>query len=150
MVGYANDISIFMNANGNFSNNGKIIEKLRDVPSKFTNIHLPRRGLNPMRDCSMWDSSGILNIYLITHHLNVHQSQSPLKKVISKMKFGKAAGPSGIVVEMTRATVDTGVTMISGLAIAIIRDGKAQLTGSRVSLSAFIRERVMCSGLRQL
>ena len=40
------------------------------------------------------------------------------------MKFGKAAGPSGIVVEMTRAAVDTGVTMIRGLAIAIIRDGK--------------------------
>ena len=52
--------------------------KLRDVPSKFTNIHLPRCGLNTMRDCSIWDSSGILNINLITHHLNVHQSQSPL------------------------------------------------------------------------
>ena len=47
-----------------------------------------------------------------------------VKKVISKMKFGKAAGPSGIVVEITRAAVDTGVTMIRGLAIAIIRDGK--------------------------
>ena len=35
-----------------------------------------------------------------------------VKKVISKMKFGKAAGPSVIVVEMTRAAVDTGVTMI--------------------------------------
>ena len=47
-----------------------------------------------------------------------------VKKVISKMKFGKAAGPSVIVVEMTRAAVDTGVTMIRGLPIAIIRDGK--------------------------
>ena len=40
------------------------------------------------------------------------------------MNFSKAAGPSGIVVEMTRAAVDTGVTMIRGLAIAIIGDGK--------------------------
>ena len=40
------------------------------------------------------------------------------------MKFGKAAGPSGIVVEINRAAVDSGVTMIRGLAIAIIRDGK--------------------------
>ena len=47
-----------------------------------------------------------------------------VKKVISKMKFAKAAGASGIMVEMTRAAVDTGVTMIRVLAIAIIRDGK--------------------------
>ena len=42
------------------------------------------------------------------------------------MKFGTAAGPSGVVVEMTRAAVDTGVTMIRGLAKAIIRDWKVQ------------------------
>ena len=42
------------------------------------------------------------------------------------MKFGKAAGPSGVVVEMTRAAVDTGVTMIRGLAIAIIQDWKVK------------------------
>ena len=42
------------------------------------------------------------------------------------MKFGKAAGPSGVVVEMNRAAVDTGVTMVRGLAIAIIRDWKVQ------------------------
>ena len=47
-----------------------------------------------------------------------------MKKVISKTKFGKAADPSGVVVEMTRAAVDTGVTMIRDLTIAIIRDGK--------------------------
>ena len=47
-----------------------------------------------------------------------------VKKVISKMKLGKAGGLSGIVVEMTGAAVDTGVTMIRCLAITIIRDGK--------------------------
>ena len=66
------------------------------------------------------------------------------------MKFGTAAGPSGVVEEMTRAAVDTGVTMIRGLAKAIIRDGRYKLTMSRASLSAFIRESVICSGPRQL
>ena len=40
------------------------------------------------------------------------------------MKSGKAAGPSGIVVEMIKATGDTGATMIRDLATAFIRDGK--------------------------
>ena len=39
------------------------------------------------------------------------------KKVISKMKFSKAVGPSGVVVEMIRAAFDTGATMIRDLAI---------------------------------
>ena len=47
-----------------------------------------------------------------------------VKKAISKMKAGKAAGPSGIVVEMIKAAGDTGATMIRDLATAIIRDGK--------------------------
>ena len=70
-----------------------------------------------------------------------------VKKVISMMKFGKAAGPSGVVVEMTRAASDTGVSMICGLAIAF-EIGRSKLTRSRASLSAFIRERVICSGPR--
>ena len=47
-----------------------------------------------------------------------------VKKAISKMKSGKADGPSGVVVEMIRAAGDTGITMIRDIAIAIIRDGK--------------------------
>ena len=47
-----------------------------------------------------------------------------VKKAISKMKSGKAVGPSGIVVEMIKAAGDTGATMIRDLATAIIRDGK--------------------------
>ena len=42
-----------------------------------------------------------------------------VKKAISKMKSGKAAGPSGIVVEMIKAAGDTGATMIRDLATAI-------------------------------
>ena len=40
-----------------------------------------------------------------------------VKKVISKMKFSRAAGPSGIVVEMIRAAIDTGAIVIRDLAI---------------------------------
>ena len=40
-----------------------------------------------------------------------------VKKVISKIKFSRAAGPSGVVVEMIRAAVDTGVTVIRDLTI---------------------------------
>ena len=47
-----------------------------------------------------------------------------VKKAISQMKAGKAAGPSGIVVKMIRAAGDMGASMISDLAAAIIRDGK--------------------------
>ena len=47
-----------------------------------------------------------------------------VKKAISKMKSGKAADPSGIVVEMIKAAGDTGATMICDLATVIICDGK--------------------------
>ena len=40
-----------------------------------------------------------------------------LKKVIYKMKFSRAVDPSGVVVEMIRAAVVTGATMIRDLAI---------------------------------
>ena len=40
-----------------------------------------------------------------------------LKKVISKMKFSKTAGPSGEVMEMIRAACDTGATVIRDLVI---------------------------------
>ena len=66
-----------------------------------------------------------------------------VKKAISKMKTGKALGPSGIMVEMILAAGDMGTSMIRGLAAAIIRYGKVPLTGSRISLSASTRERGM-------
>ena len=45
-----------------------------------------------------------------------------MKKAISKMKSGKAAGPSGEVVEMIKAAGDTGAIMIRYLATGIIHD----------------------------
>ena len=67
-----------------------------------------------------------------------------VKKAISKMKSGKAAGPSGIVVEMIKAEGDAGATMIHNLATVIIRVmARSQLTVSKLSLSAFTSARVM-------
>ena len=40
-----------------------------------------------------------------------------VKKVISKMKFSKRVGASEVVLEMIRAAVNTGATMIRDLAI---------------------------------
>ena len=62
-------------------------------------------------------------------HLSLEGPPIPItidmvKKAISKMKSGKAAGPLGIVVEMIKAAADTGATMIRDLATAIICDGK--------------------------
>ena len=73
-----------------------------------------------------------------------------VKKVISKLKFGKAAGPSGVVVKMVRPAGDTGANMIRNLAIAINRDGKVPADWEQSFISsALIRERVICSGPRQ-
>ena len=72
-----------------------------------------------------------------------------VKKVISKMKFSRAAGPSGVVVEMIRTAVDTGATVIRDLAIPL-EMGRSQLTGSRALLSTFTRERVICCVPKQL
>ena len=47
-----------------------------------------------------------------------------VKKALGKMSSGKAAGPSGIVVEMIHAAGDTAVSMIRDLAVSIIKDGK--------------------------
>ena len=47
-----------------------------------------------------------------------------VEKAISKMKSGKAAGSSSIVVEIIKAAGDTGATMLCDLATAIICDGK--------------------------
>ena len=63
-----------------------------------------------------------------------------VRKAMTKMQPCKAAGPSGRVVEMIKAAGDTGATMIHDLATLIIRDGKVQLTGSKVSLSVFKRQ----------
>ena len=44
-------------------------------------------------------------------------------KAITKMKTGKAAGPSGIVQEMLKASGDTGARLVTDLANEMVRNG---------------------------
>ena len=50
-----------MDINGNFRNKRKII--IKGCTFKIINIQLARRDFKTMRDFSMWNLSGILNIY---------------------------------------------------------------------------------------
>ena len=59
-----------------------------------------------------------LNIMIIPNTIDM------LKEAISKMKSGKAADQSGIVVEMIKAASDTGATMIHDFSSMIIHDDK--------------------------
>ena len=80
-------------------------------------------GLNIMKGFSTSSKSWTLN----TCPTNCHKKSLPIPitmKAISKMKSGKAADPSGIVVEMIKAASDTGTTMIHHLFAPIIHDGK--------------------------
>ena len=64
-----------------------------------------------------------------------------VKKAILKMKFGKAAGPSGVVGgEMIRTAGDTGATITRDLAIAIIRDWKVPADWERSSIVCLYKE----------
>ena len=82
------------------------------------------RGLNIMKGFSSLNLTGTLVTCLPFEGPPIPITIDMLKKAISKMKSGKAAGPSGIVVEMIKAAGDTGATMIRDLASAIIHDGK--------------------------
>ena len=46
-----------------------------------------------------------------------------VEEAIRKMKNGKAAGMSGIVAEMVKASGDTGIELITILANQIMKDG---------------------------
>ena len=80
------------------------------------------RGLNIMKGFSTLNLTGTLIICPMSNPIPI--SIDRVKKAISKMKSGEAAGPSGIVVEMIKAADDTGATMIRDLATAIVSHGK--------------------------
>ena len=70
-----------------------------------------------------------------------------VKKAIFKMKFGKAADPSGVVMEMIRAAGDT---INRDLVIAIIRDGEVPADWEQSFIVCLYKENVICSRPRQL
>jgi len=49
---------------------------------------------------------------------------SEVRTAISKMKSGKAAGPSGIAAEMLKAAGEDGVTWVTDICNSIVREGK--------------------------
>ena len=61
-----------------------------------------------------------------------------VKNVISKLKFDKAAGPSGVVVEMVR-TAGANISVISQWQSA--EKGSSPLTGSRASFRLPLQEK---------
>ena len=53
----------------------------------------------------------------------IHIDVEMMVKAITKMKTGKAAGPSGIVAEMLKASGDTGARLVADLANDMVRNG---------------------------
>ena len=53
----------------------------------------------------------------------IHIDVEMVVKAITKMKTGKAAGPSGIVPEMLKASGDTGARLVTDLANDMVRNG---------------------------
>ena len=53
----------------------------------------------------------------------IHINVDMVVKAITRMKTGKAAGPSGIVAEMLKASGDTGARLVAELANDMIRNG---------------------------
>ena len=53
----------------------------------------------------------------------IHRDVEMVVKAITKMKTGKAAGPSGIVAEMLKASGDTGARLVADLANDMVRNG---------------------------
>src|SRR5580692_2836165 len=57
---------------------------------------------------------------------------SEVRTAISKMKSGKAAGPSGIAAEMLKAAGEDGVTWVTDICTSIVREGRYRLIGEKV------------------
>ena len=51
---------------------------------------------------------------------------------IAKTKVGKAAGPTGLVTEMLTASGETGVSWLTDLFNAIVKEGEFLYIGERV------------------
>ena len=72
----------------------------------------------------------------------IHIDVEMVVKAITKMKTGKAAGPSGIVAEMLKVSDDTGARLVADLANDMVRNG-AILIGKIASSSTFTKGKVM-------
>ena len=71
----------------------------------------------------MWnsDSFPVLNPKI---GLSLYMTEEMISKAIAKMKTGKAAGPSGIAIEMIRSVSKEIITSITNLSHRIIKQGR--------------------------
>ena len=73
----------------------------------------------------------------------IHIDVEMVVKAITKMKTGKAAGPSGIVAEILKASGDTGARLVADLANDRVRNGVIHLIGKIALSSTFTKGKVM-------
>ena len=64
-------------------------------------------------------------------------------KAITKVKTGKAVGPSGIVADMLKASGDTGARLVADLANDMVRNGVIPSDWEIASSSTFTKGKVM-------
>ena len=73
----------------------------------------------------------------------IHIDVETVVKAITKMKTGKAAGPSGIVADMLKASGDTGARLVADLANDTNEMVSFHLIGKIASSSTFTKGKVM-------
>ncbi|ESO01538.1 hypothetical protein HELRODRAFT_174496 [Helobdella robusta] len=70
-----------------------------------------------------WDKDGLSKVNMVSGPAEI-VTYRDVKFAIFKAKSGKAAGPSGLVLEMLRASENVGVQWTKDLFNAIVREGK--------------------------
>jgi len=70
-----------------------------------------------------WDKDGLPMVNTVSGPAEII-TYSDVKFAISRSKSGKAAGPSGLVAEMLKASGNVGVQWVTDLCNAIVREGK--------------------------
>ena len=70
-----------------------------------------------------WEKDGLSEVDKVSGPAE-NITYSEVKAAITKTKSGKAAGPSGLVAEMLKASGDVGVQWVTDLCNAIVQEGK--------------------------
>ena len=79
---------------------------------------------------SAWDREGLTDVRPVCGP-GEKISEEEVEAAISKMKLGKAGGPSGVVADMLKAAGDEGTRWMTELCNAVVRDGKIPKDWSR-------------------
>ena len=80
-----------------------------------------------MRSCQMKSFNGIMKLFPQLMQLRGHVKKittAEVQAAIKKMKWSKAAGPSGVVSDMLKAAGEAGIIWVTDLCNAVVRDGR--------------------------